>query len=959
MIKSKHFFTKAMSGISKNILRGIVRESKPRRINKALERIRIRGGDLDYRNAIATIRSNPLYERNGVTREFNKACPSGLSEVIRVPAIDIVQRINMEKDKVLNLLNVQISAQQSIQEAHYLVAIDQLRLLVRQEGISCCFLRILCFLTNRLADIPESKESLEIQDRLQALTANIAIENFSFLRNVMHELANSHTNYFNISKRISENTGTNPFDYIAKNQLKHITLAPVESNDLLSSYYSISLLDAFLYISISQRYSNVFSDAYSQIGTELKSAYSILAGIESNLQPFYCADEYSDISIGFFRESFLLIDQYEYYKYKTIHGALFNASEEKELERTAEEKKLIGEYFDHIESLSSLKSGSNYRINISKLDPNCCNFQERSSALLLYIEQNDGNIEDEEDCFVHLMSQTRDIGLVCPIQYLQKIRKNAKSQELKLVLSCLVSIKDESQLAEHDLRKILQEVCVESYHSSISELLEYVYVISPAVTEHLVEICDETFLSKLFHITDKPNKAIEDRADILEWYGRTVNEAVYIQRAKNLRIDVQISKQKGTIDDSRIYVDPIKFTQWISDNVEIDIGLLLAQVHYQGEISSVSINWGNVTTGVSPKDQIATFLILCYEEFCNNKIFGIASYLGRRIRHGTFKGTGLKEVKDFFTEPNYSAIFDEKEFREEYEAWVNSYEGMLEAIKSDNLHICSKKKPEGLIHNKFNSKTKKYLADRFYIDIHNHYVETDSTTGLPYMITEYCWRIIEEDMNNIGKFLMEKKSKHAVFRTERPRIMKLHTKCVHDFSQEVNSVTADKFRTISNWFSKPSIASPSADLVLIFNAAVFEVKGIYENFEPRIEAPTESFNINGGQYHAIYDALKILIENAADYGKKTGLLKFSIDNFPKMKHIQLSLTSETLSPKDMKKAKVRIERGLNVNFEDAHVMEGNSGIKKLNQLEEDGFISDVEYDFPAPYIVASFNFPMG
>ena len=46
------------------------------------------------------------------------------------------------------------------------------------------------------------------------------------------------------------------------------------------------------------------------------------------------------------------------------------------------------------------------------------------------------------------------------------------------------------------------------------------------------------------------------------------------------------------------------------------------------------------------------------------------------------------------------------------------------------------------------------------------------------------------------------------------------------------------------------------------------------------------------------------------------------------------------------------------NSEGAHVVEGNSGIKKLKQMEIDNYISNVNYTDDKLYLIASFDFKM-
>lgn len=201
-------------------------------------------------------------------------------------------------------------------------------------------------------------------------------------------------------------------------------------------------------------------------------------------------------------------------------------------------------------------------ISSNKYDKKSCGMLENSSALIHILNKKEGVLSEEDEMlFVKLMTYTRDIGEICNPEYLACIADSAKNMTLKLVARCLVSINDKKHYAEYELRSIIQRVLYSEFDGNLNnKLLQHLYSISPAVTEHFILTCNETFLSTLFHLMEKPVDALEVRADMLHWFGTVTNEDRYIDRAKTLRIDIQLNKERGTIDDSRIYVDPLKYS---------------------------------------------------------------------------------------------------------------------------------------------------------------------------------------------------------------------------------------------------------------------------------------------------------------------------------------------------------------------------------------------------------------
>jgi hypothetical protein len=617
---------------TRNLLRGIIGETDSFKIKKSLKKIKSSNSLTEYKKALEIIRASELFENNSVSRDFNKVCPRLMPEVVKYTENEIIDKINLNEDQISNLISMYRNLLICAQERKFDESLRYCHLIIEYKGVSVSLIKILFYLKI------QAENFKNIRDAIESVFSRIEINNARYLDNAIKQLSSSKTDYFNICKKINGSDSKTSLSYIAKDFISHVTKDEEIYLIKVSAYYSFSLLDSFLYICSSKRLNLPFVSKSKTIKSSLVDSFDSLRKITLN-QRSYTNKIQGNLDLELFRECFLILELDECFKYKTIHGAFYVTNKEEKIVRIPAENKLLTDYFENVKSLSDLCSNERGTdgISLDKFDSNNCSCLDNSSALLYCIEINDANIYDEGK-FIELMSYTMDIGFTCPSQYLQKIINNAESDELKLVLACLMSIKDKSQIIEHNLRKVIQEIAVQKFDSKIQNLIEYIFTISPSVTQHLIKICDETFLSKLFHVTDKPNTAIESRAEMLEWYGNKTDEPVYIERGKNLRTDVQINKEKGMIDDSRIYVDPLKFTQWINDNIITDLNFLLEVNTNKIGLSTISIDWPKVNSGISNNEQIASLLLVCYSEFCKNNLFGIASYLGRRIRHGTFKG---------------------------------------------------------------------------------------------------------------------------------------------------------------------------------------------------------------------------------------------------------------------------------------------------------------------------------
>jgi len=926
----------------RNIVRGMLANPDPSAVKSGLNKISLIASDADYKASLIILRNSQLFRSNSVTRYF----PRRFSRPPELPDYqvrEIVECINENREKLVRLIDTAVTIVNHVSSNDFTLGVNSAKNLASEEGVSIFLLRICYLIKNR-------SDRSELTKQVDSLLESIQASNMRYPQLAIRELSNPNTEYLNIREKISL-ADAGAMSYIAKSFIDHIPRSQNQFQNILKSYFGVSLLDAlFYYMSVAR--SGLFADTKA-LDESLVSSFGRLA----SLRPSREYAETEDPGLAFFRDGFLLIELDECFEYRTCHAAIYNNLEDKAFTRTPFESSLISKYFSNIRSLQDVEQFVDVELLNNEVDAQP--WFERSNGLVYFLEKTDGQVIDEV-VFVELMSLTRDIGVICPKRYLISMSQKAETDEFKLVVACLAYVKTRTQLNEHELRETIQEVAMSKFASNITGLLDHLYLKSPAVTEHLIQVLDETFLTKLFDIVDRPNTAIEFRAEMFEWYSGKTGDLTYLDRAKNLRIDVQINKAKGTIDDARIYVDPVKFTQWFTDNLLNELLILLGEISVRGEPAVVSIAWDKVKAGITDIEQVGTILISAYEEFCSNNKFGIASYIGRRIRHGTLKGTGFSDVKAFRHRPEFANLFASVDFDQCFGIWLKGYEDCLNQMRDKYIQIQDKKKPEGLITLDFKTVAKRITANHMLYEVIKSFHHNKNGQEIPYIITEYCWRLVEEDLASIRGFIMDQKAKFGVFRGEVGRDLKVRHRDVQEFAQDLNTVVADRFRLIESWFNKPSIASPSAELLLLFKAVVSEIQGFFGDFEPELLFDELGYVIRGGAYFVIYDALFIIIYNAARYGKKDGKLGFYVA-FTEMSGVvnfRISINSELAMSDDMSIVRNSISSALNEDCEDALVIEGRSGIKKLKRMELDSYIHNVDYCFAFNEVMASFEFAL-
>lgn len=936
---------------ARNIVRGIIGVNNPGKISLALTKILDSCGEEAYKQVLEVIKNSQLFYKNQLAHNFLNECPRVLSKYINYNEEHILEKINYYSEKIIKLNELYHELLILVFNLDFIKALDICNVIINDGGVSCFLIRILYYI-NKHEHLIANYDALT--DDIDDIFKKIKIFRIPFLDNAISELSSDKTDYFNISKKIENTNDDNNINLIVKSFLSKTNIFYDDFEKTLNAFYSFSIFDTFLYYSSIYRIAD-FPSKHHLLTSELVSAFKKISTVDSNKE-IYSESLEDHIELTYFRDSFLLMELDDFFYYKIIHGSIYNTNENKKEDRSFKVNSYLKKYFSSVRTLEDLRTKKCNKniVNLIKYERDSCNYLENTTGVIFFLENNNCQLKEEEELiFVKLMTFTRDIGSICPTSYLKLLYSNAKNKELKLVLSCLLFLKTKLHSEEFALRKDIQNIATKSFNSNIKDLFEDIYSISPSVTEYLVQICDVTFLSKLFKITDRPNKAIEDRCEMLEWFGDKSNDKAFKERAKNLRLDVQISKQKGIIDDSRIYVDPLKFTQWITDNILDQLTVILESISKTKDTTVINIDWENVDSELSLDSQITSLLLKCYKEFCTNKLFGIASYLGRRIRHGTFKGTAMKDVKDIKNKREYCNLFQDSSFNSHYIEWLKNYEDMLKDLRVSKLHVQSSEKAEGLIIPTMNSSSKKIIAKHMVIEIIKNYMKHNNSIGIPQIITEYCWRIVEEDLKNMIKIITERKSKKAVYSYKCGNKHRVFQTAVKQFTQELNGIMSEKFRTIIQWFNKPSTVSHSTSILLLFNVCVSQVRGEVAEFDPKICIPDKDLEISGGQYFSIYDALYILVYNIAEHSTLTDRLKFEINHNLNEKLVVLKITSYEANKGDLLKAQLNIESKLKEELDyEADLVEGKSGIKKLRLMKYNKYINNIKYTFHDKSIVA-------
>ena len=942
---------------ARNILRGVMNvQDEPFSIIKTIEKIESLKDKKVLKQSLIYIRTSNLFCSNGLTRHFSKKFPIKLIDPMVFSENDISILIENNKIKLLELIELYCLAISFSLEENFKEAVKTINKIIENSGVSLSMLRVLYFIYNR-AEYLEGYDDL--LNEIDEIYDKIGINNLPDVSKGIKQIIVDRTDYFSICKKIENTDMQKSIKNILKTFISHIPIDDKNYLETLNSHLSFSLFDATVYAYTMNKIgypSNNFN-----ISSEINFLLDELSLKNMNVS-FYKTEKEDGYDSSYFREAYLLIELEENLKYKTIHSAYYSLPNNRQRLKRRFESNLLDTYYKNINTLEDLRFNDEKKIDINfdTYNKKKSNLTENSAALSYYIDKVDGNLSHNEECiFIKLMSYTSDIAYIVDHEYFFTMKNRTKNPDFRMISLCLLleAKNDECDLTEHEFRKRLQEVISSQHNGDIINALESFSKTSPSVAQYLVRTLDETFLSRLFNLNGTTNKALETRANILEWYGIKNSDKTAIERSKNIKIDIQIQKQMQHINDARIYADPARVIAWINDNYINKMVLALDEI-IRLETPNFNYNWLKNNNSITHEAALSQMIAHCYHEFVSNGLYGVSSYLGRRIRHGTVKGNAVGGVKNILNQDTYEQLRSDPIFMNSWNEWIKNYTQIIDDLVIKYFHINQGgSTPDGFFSPSINTEFKAKTANTLVESIYNSFKKNDNASEAPAMIIDACWRLISVDLLTTKRHLYKQKEIILKFHINERENLK-NSKLVHHFIKELQVLVGEKFKLIDSWFNKPSYASPSAELSMLYKVAIDEVQKKSINFEPEVIEDKSDLVIFGEVYYAIFDALEIMIKNVAEHGDKKGLLKFE----SKFEDDELIITTiSSFSKKSLfAEAKNSIELKMaSTEISNANLVDNGSGIKKLKYMVEGNQIKKIFYEYIDEneifYINASFS----
>ncbi len=576
-----------------------------------------------------------------------------------------------------------------------------------------------------------------------------------------------------------------------------------------------------------------------------------------------------------------------------------------------------------ISELSSKTKLTNHNFpNLTKLETD--GLVSRSSAFNFTLFKNNGDDSIDEDSLLSVMSNTRDLSRTINPSHAKNLIGRLRSRLSKIIIYLLIIKRSRDDLSSNRLTRLLEEEITQNYSASLIEFIEALGKRHESVAIYLHETCTEDFLARLTKIIPETKSITDTRAALHEWRGKKTGNNALIDRARAIRIDYKISLVRGEIDDNRIYVDPSRFLDWISDNIAGELITVLTSINH------------NLSQDESIDDpQLRDIISRCYQEFCSNKHYGIASYIGRRIRHGTFKGHVFTNVISL--EKDYRDLLFDASVADKYQSWRARFEAIVTDAVNEKLHIESNLKKDGLIKPNIKSSAKQEVVSACMADLIKFF-STQGTSSLPTVLLEYCWRMVEIDLLAIRNYINSIKSKvgQNELSTDIRKVWNGPSQVSGAFARDLQQSINKQFKMAQSWFKRPPSVSPKANINLLYKAVIREVQETFSGFNTEADyEEDDDLELFGEVYHRIYDALFVIIFNAAKHGRPGSPLErtflFDRDRSGRT-HLILSISSRIKDGEDETEVSKQLRPNSSEDISNAHLHENRSGIPKLYNL---------------------------
>ena len=546
-----------------------------------------------------------------------------------------------------------------------------------------------------------------------------------------------------------------------------------------------------------------------------------------------------------------------------------------------------------------------------------------------------------------LLSQTTGFSQLLHKSELLELREQSEKADADVIVFLSMVMLNEREPHEDlafEMRMAFQAVVMRSHDSNIITFLDWLYERTRNLCTVVVDLCDIAFLERLYLLNETYAEVLSTREHICRWTALKFGRPEYDSAADRLALDSKVRMIREGIDEARIFVDVLRYKQWALDALTPTLRKFERMVSVAPEtLDDTPRHIGKQPTSKEAPAASSDYWFYiaserAFSEFCHNKLFGIDSYLSRRIRHGTLAGTLIvpikKKISDFRESHHNPLSPDDRKIVEILE----TYRSIVTRIRDDLLHFRTDEKPRGLLIPNASQTT---TRGRIQADFRNRLVQLFhdgySATELSPFFLDHCWDLLTEDLLRIRNELRRISTSEV-----RPLLRSVSdgnaNTARRSLAADLDQTAGGLFSNLLRWFAKSEGSAMTVSVRELVTVVVREVARYFPDYEKKyrfLRGGDES--LSGLTYQTVYDLLSLFFSNIAQHADPTAECELWSEvtgrHASKPAMLNIGIVSKNLASTSDHHVRASIEDALSDDdHEESMVREGKSGLGKAMAL---------------------------
>ncbi|MBL1435580.1 MAG: hypothetical protein COB08_005205 [Rhodobacteraceae bacterium] len=566
-----------------------------------------------------------------------------------------------------------------------------------------------------------------------------------------------------------------------------------------------------------------------------------------------------------------------------------------------------------------------------------------SMHFLAYLVRNPTQFYFDDLALINILENTTALAFLLPKQFFKKAIGAASvrgDSRAALYWSALLLEKENTLDNESEFSSWLEDLCNEKYDSNTVNLFEDLFASNPLIGVYLNRTLNIKRFQKAYSLINSYEEVLDAKASICLLCGVETKDPNYVLMADKLNFEKKVGKLKSLMDASRVYVDEDGFIELVKKTVIPDLEELQKFTYLELKPKNL-----NGRTQLSDAELIGIAISInhtfykkgfqhAFKGFCLNELFGVNSFLSRRVRHNT--------LSNFLTDNLINSIANTNEIdiriREVFEEWHIEYVKLIQELRLKYLRFRTKSNPEALLKAELDQEDEKIIeiaANRMLRSQRGG----SKADELSEVILDCCWNAIEPQLTRIRTHLNE---------SFRQKVLASIRNCFSGtptgYSQRLETEVIQRIQHVSTWFTSFNPADTKEALEAIIALAWEDAHPLYSVSSKNgssIKFTTFGNGLTASMYgrrlQIIYDCILILLQNAAKKSGEYDGAEIRLEvSYVSRAHSIVRLTTSSFLPKTAagRSDYHNLEAAINdeSNLEQSMVEEGLTGIKKLKFL---------------------------